>query len=200
MNLVMSGASEVTGRCYTTLLVLARYADDNSGQCWPGMRAISFLARQSLRTTVWAIDELERGGWIGVEKKRGKGGCNLYTLALERLDAESVRRSKHVRKAPQKPLPQGVQKPVDKLRNSCGRSVENPAATPVQSANSGNEIIKEYLVRGNNKEKTEATAAGCVSPVSLPPPSRQVDISDLIARLNRSIDSDPRTRGAPLRA
>ena len=196
MNLVMTGASEVTGRCYTTLLVLARFADDNTGQCWPGMRAISFLSRQSLRTTVWAIDELEKGGWIEIEKKRGKGGCNLYTVALDRLEAESVRKSKSSPRPAGKSLPQVVEKPVESLRNSCGRPMENPAATPVQSANSGNGIIKESLVKENNKKKTEATAAGCDLPVPVLSPS-PVDVLDLLARLNRSIRENPNARGSP---
>jgi hypothetical protein len=196
MNLVMTGASEVTGRCYTTLLVLARFADDNTGQCWPGMRAISFLSRQSLRTTVWAIDELTQAGWIEVEKKGGKGGCNLYTLALARFEAGSVRRSKHHRKASPKPLQHDVEKPVESLRKSCGRTVEKPAPNPVQSANSGNGIIKEYLVRGNNKEKTEPATTGGVlfDPVF----SRaRFGVADILARINRTVTGT--ARGAPPR-
>lgn len=91
MNLVMTGASGVSGRSYTTLLVLARYANDETGECWPGMRAISFMARQSVRTTVWAIDELRNAGWIEVERKAAKGGCNRYTVNLDRLASESIR-------------------------------------------------------------------------------------------------------------
>jgi hypothetical protein len=192
MNLVFAGARDVSGRCLTTLLVLARFADDETGVCWPGMRAVSVLARQSLRSTVWAIDELRKAGWLEVEKKRGRGGCNRYTLALVRLEAESVRMSKR----PQKAHLERVQKPMESLRNSCGRSVENPVPDPVQSANSGNGIIKEYLGKGNNKEKTEAADAGYA--LTLPVPDLSLPILEVLASLSRSIEDDPRARGAPL--
>lgn len=192
MNLVMTEASDVSGRSYMTLLVLARYADDETGQCWPGMRAVSFMARQSVRTTVRAIEKLAQAGWIEVGKK-AVGGCNRYTLDLDRLESESVRMAR-----PRLPKcdPQPVQKPVEKLRKSCGQPMEKAADPQIQSANRGNEIIKEVLEKREIQRETEATPAGPIFP-DLPVSRRSPDILATLKRLNRSIAAEARSRGAP---
>jgi hypothetical protein len=125
MNLAMTGASGLKGKVYTTLLVLAHHADDDTGQCWPSRSAIAFRARQSTRTTTWAIGELEKAGWISVAIQAGRRGCNRYTIDLARLRAEAVHQP--AKRTPRKVSPrspQPVQKSVEKLRNSCARTVK----------------------------------------------------------------------------
>ena len=53
-------ATTVRGSTYAVLVVLARFADPVSGECWPGVRAIARRAHVSTATVGPALDRLER--------------------------------------------------------------------------------------------------------------------------------------------
>jgi hypothetical protein len=198
MNLAMTGASGLKGKVYTTLLVLAHHADDDTGQCWPSRSAIAFRARQSTRTTSWAIGELEKAGWISVDLQAGRRGCNRYTIDLARLRAEAVHQP--AKRTPRKVSPrspQPVQKSVEKLRNSCARTVKKQVKKARGRATSCTRTIKEELGIREVQGKTEAVTAGSVFPASpSTPPSRLlVKLPLAIRNLNRAIERGPRSRG-----
>lgn len=191
INLAMTGANGLKGKVYTTLLVLAHHADDDTGQCWPSRSAIAFRARQSTRTTSWAIGELEKAGWIAVDIQAGRRGCNRYTLDLPRLRAESVRREKEPKPTRRKVAPrtpQPVQKSVEKLRIPCGRSLKKQVHNPARRATVCTQTIKEELGIREVQGKTGAVTAGSGFPASRPhPPLRpSVDIHAILRNLNRS--------------
>jgi len=199
MNLAMTGASGLKGKVYTTLLVLAHHVndEDNLGQCWPSRSAIAFRARQSIRTTTWALGELEKAGWITIEPQAGRRGCNRYTIDLGRMRTEAVRESpkRTPRKAAQR-LPQPVQNSVEKLRIPCGRSVRKPVLKPRGRATVCTRTIKEELGIREVQGKTGAVTAGSVFPAS-PRPSLHrplVDVRPLLQNLNRAASRDTRSR------
>jgi biotin operon repressor len=58
--------------------VLARHADNNSQQCWPGLRRIAGLLAIGRNQVIAAIKTLEAAGLVQIERHPGQG--NLYTL------------------------------------------------------------------------------------------------------------------------
>lgn len=201
MTLVMQGATGISGRCYTTLLVLAHHADEETGICWPGIKAISFLAHQSPRTTRRAIEILQERGWISIDRWAGKSHRNRYTLDFEALRVGSIRRTKPVlrpqKQAPRR-APQLVEKPVEKLLIPCGSAVEKPAGTPGDEANRGIRTIKESLENYRElQSKTGSAGAGLDLPVSrslLPADPGAHRLQELLGHLIRSAEHGERGR------
>jgi len=64
------------------LLALMKFANWETGKCWPKMDTLAGLCG-SRRQEVWEATRcLECMGIVEIERKRGRGHTNLYTLKL----------------------------------------------------------------------------------------------------------------------
>lgn len=61
------------------LLALADFANDE-GLCWPSMARISQRALLTRRALQRVISRLEANGWLTVQRNRGRGNVNLFTV------------------------------------------------------------------------------------------------------------------------
>lgn len=172
----MTSDSGISGRQYMTLVALASFADDLTGMCWPGLKAISFRARQSRSTTLRALDELASSGWLQIGKNQGPHGVNLYQLNLEKLQAHS--RNPQLRKK----LWKSSAKAVDQERE------KGPKPRQVVSS-FDTRIVIEELGKRKVQEKTELLLAADVSPGVLP-------VTLFLKKLNQQIEQN-RRRGHP---
>lgn len=68
------------------LLVLANYADDEGGNCFPGTERIARMTRFSKSTVKRALAGLEKQGWITiVDRGLGKGNLSSYEIDVAKL-------------------------------------------------------------------------------------------------------------------
>lgn len=76
------------------LMALADSADAETSFCWPSIARIAERARMSVRSAKYAIQRLEEGGWITVDRERtrpnGAQSSSGYTINLERLGLEDL--------------------------------------------------------------------------------------------------------------
>jgi len=72
--------TKITGACKAVLVALANHADA-SGQCWPTIERLVLFSGVSERTVQRSILDLERDGWIAIERSRG-GKANRFWLAV----------------------------------------------------------------------------------------------------------------------
>jgi len=194
VQLAMQGATAVTGRAYTTLLVLAHIANDETSQCWPSIKMIAFLGRQSTRTARRNVLELEAQGVISVRYKAARRGCNLYTLNVDLLTAGLIRISKPILRRAH-PI---VQKPVEKLCIPCGSPVEKAPPAPIHVANSGTRTSKEVLGRtGKHQVIQRATVTGRVYPEPHDRPPGHRDLVGFLKTLRGAEQASERARASP---
>jgi len=63
-----------------TMLALAEYADDATGQCWPGIALLSDMTGLSERQVQRVLRDLETDGFIAIEQVHGRAKNNTYTI------------------------------------------------------------------------------------------------------------------------
>ena len=73
-------AAAITGPCKPVLVALADHADA-AGQCWPTIERLVLFSGVSERTVQRSILELERDGFIAIERSRG-GKANRFRLII----------------------------------------------------------------------------------------------------------------------
>jgi hypothetical protein len=76
-------ALPVSSNAIRTYCVLRRFADNNTGECYPSRRLLSMKARLSVSTLDRAIKELVDAGAVKVKPRKNASGdwsSNLYTV------------------------------------------------------------------------------------------------------------------------
>lgn len=59
------------------LIALADFCNDE-GECWPSMESIAKKARMSSRGVQKICGRLVESGWLEIDLRKGRSGCNLY--------------------------------------------------------------------------------------------------------------------------
>ena len=68
------------------LVCLANFADDDGGNCFPGVRRIARMTRYSERTVIRVLARLERDGWMRIlQRGNGAGNTSEYLIDAEHL-------------------------------------------------------------------------------------------------------------------
>ena len=83
---VYNDVQDTTATEQQVLALLAHFADDKTGQCFPSIETLARQTHLSRATVIRCLDALKRKGylkWIsGGRKKRGRVLSNLYKLTL----------------------------------------------------------------------------------------------------------------------
>ena len=83
---VYNDVHDTTATEQQVLALLAHFADDRTGQCFPSIETLARQTHLSRATVIRCLDALKRKGylkWIsGGRKKRGRVLSNLYKLTL----------------------------------------------------------------------------------------------------------------------
>jgi hypothetical protein len=127
---------EIPGTAKLVLLSLANRADDESGQCWPGLPRIAKDSSCSVRAAQIHIAALARNGFIEVRRMYATDGrqrSNHYWLLFDRAPAEwkSVANSSPSPNgegedfAPHTITTEAVENPVDITQNPDGKTHED---------------------------------------------------------------------------
>lgn len=82
---------EIPGTAKLVLLALANRADDETGECWPGIPRVAKDASCSVRSAQIHIASLARNGFVQVERRRAPGDgrqqSNRYWVLMDRAPA-----------------------------------------------------------------------------------------------------------------
>lgn len=70
------------------MLALAEYADDETGQCWPGIDLLCEMTGLSDRQIQRVLNDLMSDGYINIERVHGRSKSNTYTLKGDAHDAK----------------------------------------------------------------------------------------------------------------
>lgn len=84
-RLAALNASTLPHREWSVATVLARYADDDTGECWPSVRTIASSSKMGERTVREAIGELERLGIIELVRRSQGRSSHRFRLRLDLL-------------------------------------------------------------------------------------------------------------------
>jgi hypothetical protein len=82
------------------MLALADYAN-KEGLCWPSFATLASKARLSKRHVIRLVNELESEKEIEVQRRKGRGGANLYRVTPGGDDLSPDEKSSVVTSAPQ---------------------------------------------------------------------------------------------------
>lgn len=123
-------------------LVLADQADGEGGKVFPSIPFIATLARLSERQTQYVMRDLERVGFLILEKKGGgRGNPSRYRIDLEWLKAQPNRitefrekreKNKGASRAPLKETVHGVdEKGAETMQKRCTKGAQACAPDPI---------------------------------------------------------------------
>jgi hypothetical protein len=158
---------------------LANCADDDGGNCFPGMPRIARMARCSERTVIRVIAQLEKDGWISVARgsgrspKQARPGENRsqFQISVAKLkgcqDVTLSPRSKRVTSAPPKGDTGAVKGDIDdnpphplfgrSIRETSGKATP-PYPLASEGGDAGPEVNQEV-----GDARTTKTGAACVA-------------------------------------
>jgi hypothetical protein len=88
------------GNALLALLALGDWSDDD-GYCWPKRQTLAKKSRQSLRSARYAVEQLEKDGFLSIDVHPGRGHQNdfqinlqnLHLLASEKMQSETAKRA-----------------------------------------------------------------------------------------------------------
>jgi len=84
--------SDVGGSELLVLLAIADYAHDDGGGAWPSSKTLARKTKLSQRQVQRIIQGLEECGEIGIERRTGPRGTNMYTVLSGLKSDHSVRK------------------------------------------------------------------------------------------------------------
>lgn len=84
-RLIALNASTLATREWAVATVLARHADDHTGECWPSVKTIASSCNMGERTVREAIGELERLGIIELVRRSKGRSSHRFRLRLDLL-------------------------------------------------------------------------------------------------------------------
>jgi len=154
------------------LFVLAKYANNETGECWPGVRTITDLARINSRDTKKRISELVDAGLVAIVSI-GKGKrTTTYRVLLPQADERSAGNSART---------------TESSAGNSARTTENDEPRSAGSLNrsAGNSRIVARAIQPAKlpKERTKETNSSSIEPAKPeappPPPPDDDEILDI---------------------
>ncbi|TDQ00633.1 helix-turn-helix protein [Labedaea rhizosphaerae] len=119
--------SPVKGGELLLLLAIADHADDLGGNAWPSIDRLTTRTRVDRRTVQRILRSLERKGLIVIERGRGPGGTNRYTVTFTSVPTDA-----------ELPLPSGIrERHREPTAASVDTRVDSPVDDPAKSVDNG---------------------------------------------------------------